>query len=363
MPTLEPTRASVVLAACCLLACGGDDSAGAGDAGNPHDSGADATTGDTGAGGDGGKPMDAGDASGDAGVMPMAGKACMPVAAGDHEQYMLPVATGLPSGVTFLTDWSAQPAHGGFYGMQIMDDCRYRADPNGFVTWHGKPCARVEVDPSDDPLALGENTERAEGAFMQDQGGAQIQENPPSGKQYYATSYYFPTSWAATFYPYSVFEAPGSTWPAGVSSDCASGAGTQCNSWSFVMQLYPWGALAAASTAPGSPEKLWFSAGGNDFQFTGGGDLTLGKWVDLVLSVDWATGDVTIYRRNEGETTFTQVVSGNGGAPPADVYFKQGLYRGGAVNGRTDVYWVGPTARGGSFAAVEMAAFGTSAGP
>ena len=43
-------------------------------------------------------------------------------------------------------------------------------------------------------------------------------------------------------------------------------------------------------------------------------------------------------------------------------YFKQGLYRGPDVNGRTDVLWVGPTSRGPTFAAVEQASFGTSDG-
>jgi hypothetical protein len=50
-------------------------------------------------------------------------------------------------------------------------------------------------------------------------------------------------------------------------------------------------------------------------------------------------------------------------APAAGTYMKQGLYRGGTVDGRSDVHWVGPTVRGSTFAAVEQAAFGTSAGP
>jgi hypothetical protein len=52
-----------------------------------------------------------------------------------------------------------------------------------------------------------------------------------------------------------------------------------------------------------------------------------------------------------------------GGAPSQAIYFKQGLYRGGSVNGRTDVFWAGPTARGSTFSAVEQAAFGTNVGP
>jgi hypothetical protein len=44
------------------------------------------------------------------------------------------------------------------------------------------------------------------------------------------------------------------------------------------------------------------------------------------------------------------------------VYPKQGLNRGVYGNGRTDVFWVGPTARGASFAAAEQAALGTDDG-
>jgi hypothetical protein len=86
--------------------------------------------------------------------------------------------------------------------------------------------------------------------------------------------------------------------------------------------------------------------------------------MDLVLEIDWGTAAFSIWRRNEGQTSFTQVVNTtDASAPPSGIYMKQGLYRGGAVNGRTDVYWVGPTVRGSSFAAVEQAAFGTNVGP
>src|SRR5262249_53373808 len=155
-----------------------------------------------------------------------------------------------------LTDWTQHPAHGGWYGAQQMDDCRYQADPGGFQTWHGKLSARVEVDPGDDPLQLGENSERPECLTEQGAGGNQLDEGRASGTQYYATSYYFSSAWAATFYPYSVFEAGGSSWPGNVSSDCGS-AGNLCNSWSLVLQFHgpgggtPWAVLAAGSPAPG----------------------------------------------------------------------------------------------------------------
>jgi hypothetical protein len=273
----------------------------------------------------------------------------------------------LPAGVSALTDWTQHPAHGGWYGAQQMDACRYQADLGRFTTWHGKATARLEVDPGDDPLNLGENSERAECLTEQDASGAQFSEGPSSGTLYYAASYYFSTSWAATFYAYSVFEAGGGSWPGNASSNC-SGAGNLCNSWSLVLQFHgpgggaPWAVLAAGSTAPGQPQKMWL-AGSKDVQFSDGGQLVPGAWVDLVLEVNWGTAAITIWRRNQGQMGFTQVVSTSFPAAVAGTYMKQGLYRGGNVNGRIDVLWVGPTARGSSFSAVEQAAFGTNVGP
>jgi Polysaccharide lyase len=289
------------------------------------------------------------------------------VAPGDYEQYSLPPTTPLPAGVTALTDWTQHAAHGGWYGAQQMDDCRYKADPGGFQTWHGKLSARLEVNPADDPLQLGENSERTECLDEQDASGSSIDEGAASGTQYYATSYYFSTAWAATFYPYSVFEAGGSSWPGDVSADCGS-AGNLCNSWSLILQFHgpgggtPWVALAAGSPAPGQPQKLWLT-GSEDVQLSDGGQIVTGAWVDLVIEVDWASGALTLWRRNQGQTSFAQVVASTFPAAMTGTYMKQGLYRGANVNGRTDVLWVGPTARGGSFVAVEQAAFGTSVGP
>ena len=80
--------------------------------------------------------------------------------------------------------------------------------------------------------------------------------------------------------------------------------------------------------------------------------------------VDWGAGNYTVWRRDEGQVTFTQVLTGKKEIPPdRDIYVKQGLYRGGNVDGRTDVLWIGPTARGTSFSAVERQAFGTNDGP
>ena len=79
--------------------------------------------------------------------------------------------------------------------------------------------------------------------------------------------------------------------------------------------------------------------------------------------VDWSTGEYTVWQRDEGHITFTQALTGKTPVRCGrDNYVKQGLYRGGNVDGRTDVLWIGPTARGSSFSAVERQAFGTHKG-
>ena len=277
---------------------------------------------------------------------PDASKMCSPVRPGRHEHYRLPPPSQLPDGVSFATDWT-QNRTGGWGGEQVMDRCRI--GPDGFPTWHGMPAVRVEVQPYDDPLALKANTERAEMLSMQDARGRPVTESRSSGVQYYATSYYFPATWRGQQLPWHAF-AP---------TDCAAGDQSQCNSWSFVWQFFPWGGLAAGQMAANGPQRYGFLRSA----FTDGGLIALGKWTDFVFRVDWATGEYTFWRRDEGQAAFGQVLTGKAPLPFRSVYVKQGLYRGGNVDGRTDVLWIGPTARGSSFAAVERQAFGTTSGP
>jgi len=228
-----------------------------------------------------------------------------------------------------------------------MDSCRIQRD--GFLTWHGKTAVRIEVQPSDDPLALKANSERAEMLLMQGANGEEIRESATSGTQYYATSYYFPLNWQGQQLPWSAFKP----------ADCSTGDQNSCNSWSLVWQFYGWGALSAAQTAVNGPQRYVF----NNSQFTEDGLIALGKWTDFVIVVDWSTGGYVIWRRDEGETAFTQSLSGRTPVPTLrSVYVKQGLYRGGNVGGRTDVLWMGPTVRGSNFSAVERQAFGTDSG-
>jgi hypothetical protein len=240
----------------------------------------------------------------------------------------------LPAGISAMTNWTQNPASGGWNGRQVMDACRYQADPNGFATWHGMAAARVEVDPGDDPLALGQGSERAEMLTLQDANGP-IAEG--TGTVYYATSYFFPSTWDGTF----------------LHGDS--------NSWSFVLQVYPLGGLAAGRHDTATPQIYGFG----QFSFSDGGAITLGRWTDFVFMIDWSAGHIVWWRREEGQSVFAKVIDGTDptfvGATGA--YIKQGLYRGGDVNGRTDVFWIGPTVRGSAFVAVEHAAFGTTIGP
>src|SRR5258708_5872985 len=217
---------------------------------------------------------------------PNATKKCSVVRPGGHETYHLPSTAKPPEGISFATDWT-QVRTGGWFGQQVIDSCRIQ--PDGFLTWHGKAAVRVEVQPSDDPLALNSNSERAEMLLMQDANGKQIKENVRSGRQYYATSYYFPSTWQGQQLPWSAF-AP---------ADCSAGDQNRCNSWSFVWQFYGWGGLSAAQSTPNGPQRYVF----NNSQLTDGGLIKLGKWTDFIFKVDWSTGAYSIWRRDEGQIT------------------------------------------------------------
>ncbi len=216
-------------------------------------------------------------------------------------------------------------------------------DPN-FKTWHGRPAVRVEVNPGDDPISSG--GERSEVLFPQTPSGSILYESSASGLQYIAVSYFFPSDFDGT-------------WLSGNSE-----------SWSIVMQLHPGSGsgvfavlMAGKRTANGKHVFTYHS--NSSFNFSDGGEIRRGEWVDFIFELNFSAGRFKIYRRNEGQTRFSLVVEGTDSSmmSSSQSYMKQGLYRGSSVNGRTDVIWLGPTARGTSFLAVEQAAFGTATGP
>lgn len=261
----------------------------------------------------------------------------------ETENYSQPANRVLPAGVSFLTDWANLQRAGGFKAIQAMDTCRIQFDPN-FKTWHGLAATRVEVNPGDDPISSG--GERSEVLFPQTVSGSPIYESSASGTQYIAVSYFFPSNFDGT-------------WLSGNS-----------NSWSIVMQLHNGGGsgvfsalMAGKRTASGKHTFTYASA--QTYPFSDGGEIRRGEWVDFIFELNFANGRFKIYRRNETQSNFTVVVDATDPSmvSTGQSYMKQGLYRGSSVNGRTDVIWMGPTARGTSFSAVEQAAFATTNGP
>ncbi len=265
--------------------------------------------------------------------------------------------------VSFDGSWDADPVKGGFEEIQVVTPTKLQKDSTT-PTWHGRGAARVEVDHGDDPLNLGEDTERAEVLEMQDAAMMPIPENDASGLQYYGLSYLFPSDWAGT-------QIPGDS-----------------NSWSIVFQLHgpdslgasPAIAISAAKQSAGGIETYRLDTNGGDvsaqsccgpsFDFSDGA-IALGKWTDFVIGDQFAkdsTGSIDVWRRDQGQVKFSHVVGAKnvatlqyaGSSPVGDHYWKQGLYRGG-VN-RTDVLWIGPTVRATTLLAAEKAAFGTSSG-
>jgi hypothetical protein len=114
------------------------------------------------------------------------------------------------------------------------------------------------------------------------------------------------------------------------------------------------------------------------------GDLRVGHWVEFMFDVTWAydtTGSLTVYRRDEGDATFTVVLSRVGQptlqfdsqfpnsqntdptlGPTYLHYWKTGYYRN-ISPGVTSLLWLGPVVRGTSLQQVAAAAFGASMAP
>ncbi|MES2962444.1 MAG: heparin lyase I family protein [Bdellovibrionota bacterium] len=252
--------------------------------------------------------------------------------------------------VTFSADWSVDAMKGGWSTLQAVRGSSIAANS---TTWHGLTSARVEVRPGDDPL--GTTGERAEVAVMKNRGKPSF-ENAASGTVYFAVSYKLPTDWRANTSGWSIVFALQGPDSLAYSPALALNAD---DAYSLTIHA---GDLRS-NTAPGSFHDLAFSDP----------NLNLGKWSDFIIGVVFsptASGSVTVWRRNEGQASFVRVAEVTGiatlqynGAVSAiveDHYWKQGLFRSDASF--TNVLWMGPTARGGSFKSVERTAFGTATG-
>ena len=261
-----------------------------------------------------------------------------------------------PSGVSFLGDFGADRGHGSWARSQIMAPDRLFAAPG--KTHHNKPAARVDVRPGDNPLSCCAGTERAELVNLRTDTGAALYETFASGTQYFGLSYKFPVGFDT--FTHSV-----------------------AHPWQIVLQLHGPDVLRAPPAFALDVKYGRFAvrtdggdmAHGNRFLERELQDSSLneGQWTDLMIRIDFAvdeSGGVTVWRRNEAETSFREVLQLDG-IPTLQYdsarniqadghYWKQGLYR--SAMPVRNTFSMGPLARGSSFAAVERAAFNTKGG-
>ncbi len=201
----------------------------------------------------------------------------------------------------------------------------------------------------------GSSGERAEVFGMYGPDGKQIFENEASGTQFYTISVYLPLD----------FKSPSSSW----------GSFQQLHS-NDIYNSYPSFAIGALDTyyvqmISGDLNALNDPKKSHTVKYPIGA-LQRGKWVDFVWKIKFAktfTGTVDVWRRIEGETSFTQVLSianiptlsfnstVSGGAV-LDAYWKTGYYT--SAETFTRVIYIDSNTRGASFNDVVAAAFPTS---
>ena len=268
-----------------------------------------------------------------------------------------PTSTPAPGDISFSCGWeNAITGPGCWAGLQIMAADRFQRVTS--PVRKGAYSARVEVRPGDDPINSG--GERAEAVSMEDKNGNQINESESSGIQYYAMSIYLPSDWTPPL------------------------PDTHGLIWGLALQLHGPDVLDA-SPAFGLEVRNRFSldmevgdvtrSSPYGFYEFSDGSLNLGHWTDFVIRIKYAkdaTGSVDIWRRNEGATAFTNVLSVantptlqyspniNGGVI-GNHYWKTGYYR--DANSVTDVLYLDGITRGTSFDSVVAEAFPSTTNP
>lgn len=218
--------------------------------------------------------------------------------------------------LTFSGDWETGLVTGSgdrnWAHKEVVNADRIRIVDDGAAR-QGRYYARVEVRPGEDGWGGGGGkTERAEVASMQDAAGQQIYENDKSGTVQYTVSVKLDASW-------------------------------QAPDWGIFLQLHgdnatnPDWAMTAEDRF-GFNERFCLHPNVTSHAFTnGGGDLSIGKWVDFVITIKYAldaTGWVVVRRRTEGETAYTEVLNMQNTCTlqPPDLnsgnhYMKHGYYR------------------------------------
>lgn len=257
--------------------------------------------------------------------------------------------------VSFSSDWESGQLKGpgNWRSTQIMAPDRFQLVTD--IVRQGRYAARVEVRPGDDPI--NSSGERAEVSTMSDRDGNPLFEDESSGVQFFAFSVRLAPDW----------QPP--------TPEAGSG-------WATVLQLHgPNSLKASPSIAVRVLDHFAISlhAGNLDDRAKAAWHeshpfknyrLAPGKWVDLVLRVKLAkdfTGEVDVWRRDEGQVSFThelalrriptlQYASGIDNGLVGKHYWKHGLYRS-KDRSITNVLWLDGLTRANSFEAAIRSAF------
>jgi hypothetical protein len=219
----------------------------------------------------------------------------------------------------------------------------------------GGPVLQIEIHPGD---SVGYTGERAEVSQMNDLAGLPYPVTIDSGHEVYGVSIKLDSHW----------QPPANKWR-----------------WGEFMQLHgpnDFGAPPAFSFAAEDDFHVNTCAGDlvqggtlstnkamTSLSLTNG-SLRTGHWVQFLIDVVWAYdnhGSLTIYRRDDNETSFSAVLtqparptlqfSSSIPNPTSYHYWKAGYYRS-ISPGVTSKLWLGPIVRGTSMNEVAIAAFG-----
>lgn len=296
-------------------------------------------------------------------LLPLAAAGCSP----------RPSPLPSPGDVTFRGDWERGiTGPGNWTTAQLVDPGRLQR-VTGPVR-QGQYAARFEVRSGDRWRTT--SGERAEVANMSREDGSLIPENAASGTQFYGLSVRLDPNW----------ETPRGTRDPGGPATCPGRA----RAWGTILQLhgpdqFPGGPSGTFSTSPAFGLNVTnpgasdaFSVSTNAGQLDPSdpfrnettyplseGQLNRGQWVDFILEIGWAgdsSGRINVWRRDEGESDFAQVLSMNNVATlqyvgsVEDHYWKHGFYR--AECNLTNILWLDGMARGTTFDAVRNVAFG-----
>jgi hypothetical protein len=290
----------------------------------------------------------------------------------------IPITSAASAEVTFLGDWTdfgsqfqeAGPQTRLLDGLRVEWVAGYGANHWRMVQERGEDRLQVERDPTSPKGGavlrvevrpgdtVGWSGERAEVSHMLSPTGARYPVTAESGHEVYGISVKVDTNW----------QPPANKWH-----------------WGLFLQLHgPDDFSASPALALAAEHDFHIDTCAGDLVEGGAlshnkdgkslalarGDLRRGHWVQFLIDVVWAYdnhGSLAVFRRDEGETSFTPVLTQAGQAtlqfrsttpnPVGTHYWKAGYYRS-VSPGVISRLWLGPIVRGSSLEEVAAAAFG-----